>query len=361
MRSWTKQLFDIQKQNWIRISIQFIFLFVVVSSCNSDPYGSHWIENEAISISQYLNKNQQEYSKYYKLISEGKMLSPLYGYNPYGNDFTLFLPTNKAIDRFIEQSKDYESFEELLGDTNFIYSLTRFHTLKRKVHTDEFPDGILADSTFTGDRLAFGFYADGENQVIKVNNKAPIIESNLEMTNGYIHVISEVLQQVKVSGYDWIQQQEDYSILAELMEITRIKYNLWWNKYTILAEHDSIYHKNGIYNIDDLKNHFSSLKISNFLYKFAGYHIVGGEYFLNNLNWGNYKYTTMGGESLIINVGFDIQINPGIDNYGFTVSESGDTTVFNYIRPIWENCNNISSTGPIHSISNLLFYEPLPE
>ncbi len=96
------------------------------------------------------------------------MFSTLYAYNPYGDDYTLFLPTDEAIDNFIRQNKNYESFEALLQDTSFIYTLTRYHTIKRKVHTDEFPDGALTDSTLTGDRLAIGFYSDGENQIIKL-------------------------------------------------------------------------------------------------------------------------------------------------------------------------------------------------
>lgn len=338
-----------------------ILLSMVIASCDSDPYDTQWVDEEKLTISQYLEKNQTEYSKSYRLLVEGKLLNSLYGYNPYGDDYTLFLPTDEAIDSYVEQNQDYENFEEMLLDTSFIYNLIRYHALKRKVHTDEFPDGALTDSTLSGERLAFGFYSDGDNPIIKVNNEVPIIKSNLEMTNGYIHVVSKVLQRVEIWGYDWLQQQEDYSILASAIELTGIKWNLWWNKYTILAEHDSVYHRNGIYSVEDLTDRLSSLRISNSLYKYAGYHIVGGEFYLNDLHWGNKKYVTMGGKNLKIDVGFEIKINPEIDTYGIAISESGDTTVIDYIRPIREDCNIVTRTGPIHSISDLLFYEPIPE
>ena len=57
----------------------------------------------------------------------------------------------------------------------------------------------------------------------------------------------------------------------------------------------------------------------------------------------------------------DIQINPGIDIYKTIISESGDTTVIDYLSPRWSNSNNISLTGPIHSITDLLYFKPFPE
>lgn len=365
IRYWNNQLIGIRRPVINRVLILWLILSAVMTSCKSDPYGSNWIDEDSYTISLYLERNQEEYSKFFRLLGEGKMLTTLYAYNPYGEDYTLFLPTNEAIDHFIEQNQNYGNFEELLQDTAFIQRLTRYHTINRKVHSDEFPDGALNDRTLTGERLVTGFYTEGDNQLIKVNNTARIIKSNLKMTNGYIHVISEVLQQTEISGYDWLQQQEDYSILAQAMELSGIRKGLWWGKYTILAEHDSIYHREGINNIQDLINRVATPGMSysnkaNSFYKFTGYHLVGGEYYLNDLNWGSKKYTTLGTTPLTIVVGVDIKINPGVDTYGIIISDSGDTTMIDYIRPLWENCNIMTSTGPVHSVSDVLYFKPLP-
>ncbi|MBN2173048.1 MAG: fasciclin domain-containing protein, partial [Bacteroidales bacterium] len=138
-------------------------------SCETDHYDSKWIEDSS-SISQYLETNKEEFSKSYRLFDEGKILITLWGYNPHGEDYTLFLPTDEAIDNFIVQHPNYNDFEELLQDTNFIYRLARYHTLNRKVHTDEFPLGALNDRTLSGERLVANFYTDGDNQLIKINN-----------------------------------------------------------------------------------------------------------------------------------------------------------------------------------------------
>ena len=363
---WRKHLSCTRKPVRTRFLVQWMILILLISSCESDPYGSNWINEDSLSISQYLDNNRDEFSKFYRLMDEGRMLSTLYAYNPYGNDYTLFLPTNEAVDHFILQSQDYGNFEELLEDTGFVKKITRYHTVNRKMHTDEFPDGALIDKTLTGDRLVTGFYTDGSNQLIKVNNSVPIVKSNQNMTNGYIHVISGVLQKTEMSGYDWLQQQDDYSILAEAVRLSGIRNRIWWNKYTILAEHDSIYHRNGIYNVEDLIDRIATPGMSlsnknNSFHLFTAYHFVGGEYYLNDFNWGNKNYTTLAGRSLPVNIGVEIKINQGIDNYGYRVSNTGESILIDYIRPVWENCNVMTSTGAVHSISDVMFYEPFPK
>ena len=355
-----------RKSGMIRLLIQCLTVSVVLNSCKSDPYGINWIDEDSLTISQYIERNKEEYSKFYRILDKGKLLTTLYAYNPYGEGYTLFLPTDEAIDQFIQQNKNYENFEELLKDTSFIQMLTRYHTINRKVHTDEFPDGALIDMTLTGDRLVTGFFTDSDNQLIKVNNSARIVKSNLKLNNGYIHVISKVLQKIEVSGYDWLQQQDDYSILAQAMELSGIRKRMAWNKYTIFAENDSVYHRIGINNINDLINRvatpglpYSDLK--NSFYQFSAFHILEREYYLNDLYWGIKNYRTLGSNQLTIDYGVKVRINPGIDTYGIVSSGSGDTTVIDYIRLIWESCNIPATTGPVHSISNVLYFKPIPK
>jgi uncharacterized surface protein with fasciclin (FAS1) repeats len=323
------------------------------------------MDDENSTICEYLRANQEEYSKFCRLLEEGEMMITLCGYNPNGDDYTLFLPTNEAVDEFIRQQQDYTSFEELLLDTSYVKTLTRYHTVNSKVHTNEFPYGALKDKTLTGDRLTMGFYTDRENPLYKVNNVAPIIQSNLEMTNGYIHVVSAVLPRVEISGYDWLQQQDQYSILAQAMELSEIRNKLWWDRYTILAEPDTVYQKYGIYKIEDLIDQKASPGIpfsdaTNNFYQFVAYHILRGEFYLNDLYMGNEDYRTLGNDRVTIDVGLEIRINPGIDTFRINISETGDTTVIDYIPLIWDECNMLSKSGPVHAVSELLIDEPWP-
>lgn len=349
----------------IKINLQFwVILLMVISSCKTDQNSFSWFDENSLTISQYLDKHKNEYSKFYQLLADGKMLNTLYAYNPYGNGYTLFLPTDEAIDHFIAQHPKYGSLEQLLKDTSLVKMITRYHTVNKKLRTHEFPDGALIDSTLTKNRLVASFFGIDNKQVIKINNVAPIIRPNLELTNGYIHVISEVLLPPDLSGYDWLYQQKEYSILAKAMELSEIPKKLKWNHYTIFAEPDSVYHRLGINTVEDLIGHLAASGMplnsaDNPFYQFTSYHILKGEYYMNDFPWGSKEFLTLSDQLLTISIGQDIKINPGVDKYGITLSASGDTTVIDYIRPIPESCNMLTRTGPVHSISDLMYYQPL--
>lgn len=342
------------------------FLLTIFLSCESDPDESDWFKNDNLTICEYLDLHQEEYAKFHRMLTEGDIFNTLCAYNPHGDGYTLFLPSDSTIEQFILETEKYWSFEDLLRDTSFIDTLTRYHILNNKVHSDEFPFGALTDSTLTGERLTVGFYTSGDNPLYKVNNTTSIIHPNLKMLNGYIHVVSGVLQQPTVSGYDWLQQQEEYSILAEAMELAGIRNRLWFEKYTIMAEHDSVYHRYGIYDMEDLVNRLESSGVpltdrQSAFYQFTAYHILNRELYLNDLEEGFEDYRTLANERVWINAGMDIRINPGIANYGISVSENGDTSLIDYIPLEWEACNIITTTGPLHAVTELLVATPLPE
>lgn len=361
-----KRPLAVQSRNIVRLLFLWLIPPAVMTSCETDRYHSKWMDGDNFTISQYLEANRQEYSKFYQLLVKGRMLSPLYAYNPHGEGYTLFLPTDQAIEEFVLLNRNYGNFENLLLDTGFVVNLTRYHTLNREVHTDEFPDGALNDKTLTGERLIMGFYSDGNNQLIKVNNESTIIKPNLRMLNGYIHVISEVLHKAETNGYDWLQQQKSYSILAQAMELAGIRGKLKWSKYTILAEHDSVYHRKGIKKAEDLVNRIATPGVplsgsSNVFYLFSAYHILAGELYLNDFSWGEYKYQTLANKQVTVHSGQDLLFNPGVETFGYSISKSGDTTNIDYILPDWELSNIRTKTGPVHSIRQVLFYEPFPK
>jgi uncharacterized surface protein with fasciclin (FAS1) repeats len=356
---------NIRKYIKVRLLIQLIFLSLVIHSCEPVVHGTRWDE-DILTIVEYIETNPDEYSKFYKLLDVGNLLGTIGAYNPHSDGYTLFLPTNEAIDHFILESQDFGSFEELLLDTNFIHTFVRYQAIGEKIHSDEFPYGALAERTISGDRLVFNYSSDGDNLLIKINYKAPIIKMNLEMTNGYIHVISEVLKVKEISGYDWLQQQEEYSLLAEAMELSGIQEKLWLDKYTIFVEHDSIYHRLGIYNVDDLfkrvvgSGRTYKERVSYF-YQFIAFHIVRRDFYLNDFYWEEYEYNTMSTNPLTISGGDDIRINPGVDTYGIMISEEGEPVPIDYLRPVLEGSNIMTHTGPIHSLSEVLVLDPIQD
>ena len=134
-RYWNNRLIEIRRPVIIRFLALWVILLAFTTCRKTDPILPKWNGERLLTIGQYLEKNQKEYSKFYRLLSDGKLLTTLYAYNPYGDDYTLFLPTNEAIDHFIQQDQNHGNFEELVKDTSFIKILVRYHTLNKKTYT----------------------------------------------------------------------------------------------------------------------------------------------------------------------------------------------------------------------------------
>jgi len=368
-------------QNMTRLFILILTIPLLVADCNKDPVDEVFFNEDLIDIAAFLEENKETYSRFYTIMIEGGLEDPLSSYDPFspdneGKDFTLFLPTDEAFDRYIQDHADYGSFEELLGDNDFVRVLGRYHIVTMGLETNEFPYGALPDTTATGDLLTIGFSSDLDSTVYKVNNVAPVIQGNLEMVNGYIHVISEVLQPVDFSGYEWLEKNPGYSILAGALEVTGIKDTLGLyktnsqgqvvaNTYTILAEHDSIYGRNNIHSIDDLIETYSTpgLELSdpdNPLYQFAAYHILDAKFFLVDFEQSG-NYNTYANSPVRISVGLEIQINPGVDTFRLEIDEYGDTTAIDFITLFYQESNILTKNGAIHLLTQLMeYYTPRP-
>jgi len=326
-----------------------------------------FFEEDLVEIADFIIDNQETYSRFYDIMTKGELTDPLNAYNPHGLGFTLFLPTDEAFDRYIADSEKYGSFNDLLNDVDFVRELGRYHLVHRSFASYEFPYGVLSDTTASGDLLTIGYSSSLDTTIYKVNNVGSIVEINLEMLNGYVHVIDQVLEPIVFTGYDWLKEKGEYTILAGALEITGLSDTLGQyrktadnrliqNNYTILAEHDSVYSRNGIESLDDLVQIYHTpgreyTDPNSGLYQFAAYHILEGSHFLVEFTARNYNtYTRI---PVSIMTGADIRINKGVDTFAFVYTES-DTNAIDYISFYYQESDVLTKTGPIHIISEVM-------
>ncbi len=351
----------------IRNLIFLIIAVPVIFSCDKSSERVFFAD-DLVAIADFIIENKETYSKFYDIMITGDLKDPLNAYNPFGNGFTLFLPTDEAFDRYIKNSEKYNSFNDLLNDVDFVRELGRYHLVQIELRSNEFPYGALPDTTSSGDLLTIGFSSSLDTTIYKVNNVAPIIEINLEMLNGYIHVISEVLEPVSFTGLQWLQQQDEYSILSGALEITGLNDTLGLyrktgnnqlvkNEYTIFAEHDSIYHRNGINSLDDLIEKYHTpgtlyTEPENGLYQFAAYHILEGSHFLVDFD-GSSNYNTLANYPVSIQSGLEVQINTGVDTFRLVYSDT-DTTAITHISIYYQQSNVLTKNGAIHFLTDVM-------
>lgn len=350
-----------------------IFFFMVNLVSCEDTVVEFETEDDFGSIADYLHENHEKYSYFIQIAEATNLMHTFSSYNPHGDGYTLFLPANEAFDAYFLNNTSYSSINDILADESFSWELVRYHIVNMTIRTNDFPFGAFPDTTLSGDLLTVGFTSDLDSTVYLINNQAPVTRRNIEARNGFIHEIGQVLEPIVFNGYELLSINPDYSIITEAFELTGLteKMGLYTsvegteveNQYTILAEPDSIYHKQGIFSVQDLiefldpaTDNYSS--VDNEVYQFTAYHLLDGRYFLDNFE-GATNYNTFASLPVNIRAGLQIKINENPNRVFDTLVDNNDTTFINYIEPFYNASNVLSQNGPIHFINQVMeLYRP---
>jgi len=342
-------------------------LFVMLAaqySCRKSPVEAQFKDMLKYTIDDYVAANPNDYSSFQQILKAGNLDKTLSAYNPNGQDYTLFLPNNAAVDNFIKQAGLYASLTELLKDTAYVKALARYHVVNMGAATQDFPFGAFTQPTLTGDYLNVNFILAKDTTYYKINNQAPVIKTNIKVSNGYVHVISEMLRPITLNSYGWLKRSPDFKIFTSALESTGISQtidvdmklkNQTLHPFTMLVEPDTIYNKRGINSFDDLAKSISPGRTdytssNNPLNLFVGYHILTQSRFLNDLVGQSTNYNTFADVPLAINgLGIDIMINQHKEIF---VSSAHDTT--DWVGIYYDQSNVVTQSGSIHFIDQIL-------
>jgi uncharacterized surface protein with fasciclin (FAS1) repeats len=341
----------------------------ILFSCERKPIEAGFEDMINLTIYDYIVQNKEQYSSFLSILEKGGLDKTLSAYNPNGIDYTLFLPDNAAIDRFISQNNAFNSLNDLLNNTEYVQAFSRYHVVNMGIMTNDFPFGALPEYTLSGDLLTVGFIIEPDTSYYMINNQAAVIKPNIEVSNGYVHVVQSALTPLTFTTYDWLTQNPGYTIFREALEATGLKDTLDLNlktdtrrirPSTLLVEHDSIFAKKNIRSFQDLAG-FISPNSSNYksranpLYNFMAYHILEGSLFLDDFEGVATNFNTYSDIPLNVNgLGIDIAINKGREVFKINVNAKGDTTLIDYVGILYDASNLITQTGSIHFINQVM-------
>lgn len=311
----------------------------------------------------------QKFSKFMKLLEVGKLDKTLSAYNPNSNNYTLFLPTDEAIDQFIAKSNLFSSFDQMLSNVDYVSTFVRYHVVDQGVESNDFPFGAFTELNLTGQFLTVGFISVADSSYYIINNEAPVWKKDIEATNGFIHIISNSLVPITSSTYEWLTQNSEFSIFKAAVDKTGFKELLDQRfdeesvnpqRTTLLVEPDSVYKKQGIHTVDDLiakvsPNNSNYTNENNPLYNYVGYHILQNSYFIANFEEreGASNYNTYSDVPVNINGGeIELMINQYKND---TIVVNGEQKIFTYITINYDKSNVLTLTGSVHMLSNVLF------
>jgi uncharacterized surface protein with fasciclin (FAS1) repeats len=354
-----------------RIALIFSLFVTIIGnfSCTEPPEIKPGFEDqEQMTIYDYIAENDSIYSSFMKILVAGGIDKTLSAYNPDGIGYTLFLPGNNAVNQFIEESGQFSTLDDLLNDKEYVSALSRYHVVNMGINANDFPFGALPEYTLSGDLLTVSFVIGTDSAYYKINNQAPVVKENIELSNGFIHVISKTLMPITFTSYQWLEQHPGCSIFKAAVDATGLKDKININikdktkdyhPLTLLIEPDSLLNIKNISNFEDLANLISPgnsdyTSLTNPLYNFVAYHILEENWFLDEFVGTASNYSTYSEVPLNISgLELDIQINKGKEIFD-TIINPPDTTYIDYIGFYYDQSNVLTQSGAIHFIDQIL-------
>ena len=299
--------------NNIHFNNKTTFLMVIViiaatfiTSCRKDMEGKIFKVSDEKMIDEILESKGDTVSSFLKIIDISGLRGTIHAYGNY----TLFAPTNEAIDKYMT-SKGLTltsiSQEQALD-------IVKYHLVPDTLKTSDFEDGRLSAVNFSHFYITTKTVSDESGLYIKVNRQAKILQNDLRGANGYVHIVDNVLSQSQKSIFDVINElPETYSLWKEICATSGIKDSI--NKikqvipdiaHTIFIQNNEAFSKVNIHSMDEL---MVELKTKNpsitdnqkLLLNYVYYHITSGyKYVGQDLMRQSSLNTLVSGEVIVL-------------------------------------------------------------
>jgi uncharacterized surface protein with fasciclin (FAS1) repeats len=310
------QIFSI-RYRIIGITALTILTGGVLNSCNSDNIPSDKYYTFTGETVESYCKKKSELSIFTKLMEDtgtDKLLS-CYGH------YTAFIPKDSAFQvYFSEKQITYDSLTT--AEKKAIVYEHIISNEQTEYYSESFEQGSLPNYNMHNNIMTISFANFNEgNRIFYVNKTAPILQKDITLHNGVIHIVGKVIEPSVEYLLDIMKDQTYFTIFSKALEMTHLddsilgKYDesyvcppvsivgAWkWKSnypefkkygYTVLAETDTAFMEAGITSTDDLekyaeqyygtddRNNYTSRK--NALNKFVSYHILNRSMATNSM------------------------------------------------------------------------------
>ncbi|MBO5780703.1 MAG: fasciclin domain-containing protein [Muribaculaceae bacterium] len=366
---------------------------IALTACTDDIEEGAYYTFTGDTVSSYC-QSDEDYSTFTRLLDDTGNLALLSTYGHY----TCFLPDNAAFQRYFEANAT--SYSQLSRDekAEIVYN----HVIKSYAtdYTSEhFEEGALGEPSMSDNFIVISYVSDpsGDGLTIYVNKDVPIVERDIDVHNGVVHKVGEVISPTKDYVCDIIDQPEiignqSFKLFSQALKLTNLDDSLkrtydlsyvcpsptgvenvaGWNMrypttkrlgYTIFAEPDAVMSENGINSIEDLieyaERYYDSesddyTSRDNALNKFVSYHILDRQMSTNAFLYSG-KMTTA-------NCAKD-RVEFYETFYTYRIIKFAVGNILNKQKnglgvKVNENLSNLSGiNGYVHSIDDMLVYD----
>ena len=256
----------------------FLFSLLLFAACSDPNDGNIAPATEGSTIAGRLELEPEKYSQWISLLKH----ADLYNAMNLSNSYTAFIPVNEGVEKYLANA-GYESVNDIPFED--AQTIVKYHTIiGKKYEQSQFPDGMIPDTTATGDYLSLEFKEGGLN-AIYLNGLSRINALDIQVINGVMHGVDDVLVPITDMVWEAINTEE-YSIMAKAIELTGYDEKLNTYRYIVHNEQTNTY--------TVAKAHFTLFAVSDDVYKSKG--IGSVEALCQELNVSGSNYTDEGNE-----------------------------------------------------------------
>lgn len=336
-----------------------ILILALMPACIDEIPDETFFQDNELTITAFLERNVEDYSMMLELLERAGFKS---AFNAYGT-YTLFVFKNDAFQEYLQKNSFNSVSDMSVADARI---LVRYHGFRSVIHSSNLGLGRLPVNNMEDDVIVSSFDETGLQGII-INREARIIQRDIELSNGTVHVLNHTLTPIVRSVIEKLEYYGNYSIFVEAARVTGF-YNLL-NRvydtlptgdvnriyYTLLAESDDVFRAEGINSLADLQvrldNGVNNPKLSDdSLNMFIANHIIPGRaIFIKDFQTGNYQ--SYYGQLINMVVDRDFRINP-----------HGSVQNPEFITFLGDNIDFQAKNGVAHTVNkvlNIFFPEPV--
>ncbi|VBB48012.1 putative Lipoprotein [uncultured Paludibacter sp.] len=294
------------KNNALLLSAMFILMVTIISSCSKDMEGKIYKVSDEQMIDEILESKGDTVSNFLKIIDISGLRGTVHAYGNY----TLFAPTNEAVDKYL--SDKGLSLNTLSQQDAF--DMVKYHLVPDTISTADFEDGRLSAVNFNHFYITTKTVSDDSGLHIEINRQAKILQKDLRGANGYVHIIDHVLYQSPKTIGEVINELPDtYSLWKEAYIASNMQDTIDVAKsassngaYTIFIQSNEAFTKANIHNMDELMTELRTKNTSItddhlLLYNYIAYHLTRGfKYVGQDLMKQSSLNTLVSGEVIVL-------------------------------------------------------------
>jgi len=275
------------KKNLFIISglITLIMSLVFIPGCRKLKIDESTTDD--VNMVGYLDKRIDSFSLFKQILDRTGNTAYLNAYGAY----TLFAPTNSGVKAYLQK---IGAASVDAADVNTLKDMVRLHLLEDTVYTNSFTDGKLPVITMYGQYLVTSVSNKNGVSSYVINRQASVLESNIRVGNGIIHIIDNVLLPAVKTIAQQLEEKPEYSIFVQAMKETGffVKLNTvdadtskkW---VTVFAESNQALADSGFATYAALKAKYSKTgnpaNANDSLNMYVAYHVSQGLKFLGDI------------------------------------------------------------------------------